>query len=314
MMKEKYIEFYKNIGKGASWRLDNPGKFFDIIEETRDELRTLIGGRFLVLDINVPSNPSAYLNNFRNEMRVIDSSLPYLVQDLRIKKEGLVEKTILIKDAKKPVKTDKAVISYAKEKQVKPKAIHGIITSLAEIHNKHERLKDGGKFDTIKLLIDTRPEAFSMPGRFNIDNCSCFSDGSFNSEMKYTVALHSNSFVYLTFPSTYKDYEDHKDIMKQSDVVTGRGFGIYKPNDRVLFINQKGYNINHGLILTEAFQYLLKCKTKLNHTSAGFNTSGRMTYYDNRAEIILPGSKGKDITMKFVDAVNDFVKNYKANK
>lgn len=71
------------------------------------------------------------------------------------------------------------------------------------------------------ITITTDPKAFCVLGRLTTDGYSCFGQGNFNSDKKYALAIHNDSFVVLAHENEQLKLEDEKD-----NNVVARALGV----------------------------------------------------------------------------------------
>jgi hypothetical protein len=212
----------KSYGVEASYS-PNVKEWVERVDKSHIKLRDKIGGVTKTYAVCTSDAPQAPLSTVESAMCPISKIIPDYYAEYSL---SYVDFRTPQLNKLKNRSGSKHILQYARriktpEDQLKEleRAVERLGQIWAQYKTREERLY---------ITLSTDPKAFSLLGRYQIDRSSCFRQGDFNSDKKYTLGAHENTFVALFHKKPeYKLEEDSGDFVARSmGMVTGDNLNI----------------------------------------------------------------------------------------
>ncbi len=203
----------------------NMPEWLEKVEKNHEQIRAKIGGISKTIKIEVDTNevPSNIvygifgpLNSYRFVYDYFrEYGLSY--EDFQISKLAKL----------KGVGAAKHILGSAKRKKLPEEEIKVIekqMERLGQMWAQYANAKQVGY-----ATITTDPKAFCLTGHLKLDNDSCFQQGNFNSDKKYALGAHPNSFIVLLHREAKAEIKEKSNdfYARSQGLLTGPNFEIF---------------------------------------------------------------------------------------
>jgi hypothetical protein len=244
---------------------DDINLWVDKIDNSHKELRDILGGvkKSFILDLS--EDGKIDISDCQTTINAILKYLPEYLSTYDLTIEDISYPTI---SKQKDISTTKHIMGYVGRKKITSYTKEDIsyyCSALGQIFENRKLAK--GKYE---VTISTHPKEFSSIGSFNIDKGSCFAQGSFNSDKKYTYAIYPNSAVVIA-----------KKESETGGNITLRGLMIFDLENQILHASNIKTSIHSitNSVLRRCAEIVFGTD-QLDITNGMFSCAGGMTYLD----------------------------------
>jgi hypothetical protein len=223
---EKSSSDRKDLFVGSTTRRnyypDDMDAWIEKVDQSHTEVRELLGGvrrnfQFSCKNeqqIHALDDCSAYVN-------AVVNCMPEYLSTYGLEKEDLAYPNL---KKCKNISTTKHILGYADRAKITGynlDCVRSYVTSLGNVYARRKAVT--GEFS---VTISTHPKAFCQIGSYGIDNSSCFMQGAFNSDKKYTYGAHKDTAVFLIREGINDLHEDKKGVICRALITFTEGCQI----------------------------------------------------------------------------------------
>lgn len=206
--KDWYKEFSGRItGSRAPKDMD---KWLDTIDANHERIRKLLGGDRLERTVSITFKSSALSGAECSDLYYkIYDILPNYFYTYNIGAYDLGSPVLI---SQRGIKTSKHILTYAKKQGITKERMADLEKIIASLGEKWANSKST---ETTKVVsISTTPKAFCLIGKYGCDAGSCFAQGCFNQDKRYTFGAHPETFVVVIKKDNNNDDVEGKDSSK----------------------------------------------------------------------------------------------------
>jgi hypothetical protein len=193
-MTKEFIEWHNKTYPNPGYRPLDPYSFIKKIDETHREIRDRLGGeaKDYEVKVDIGEKPISKVDN-KEGLDFILNTLPNYLKEYNITVDHILKSKMI--SGKKVINTGKHILTYALRQKISTDSMAKLGVVLSSLGQAWAKNKNA--HEIVHCRVSTTPYAFSLIGNMGCDPSSCFLHGSMNSDKKYCIAIHTNSFVFM---------------------------------------------------------------------------------------------------------------------
>lgn len=214
-------------GSSTSYKPKDMDEWLDLVEKNHENLRKKLGGvsRTFKIGIKDAQPTAAPFQQVYDIMVQVCRIMPDYFNKYYLSHEQFQQPKLA---SQKNISGTKHILGYADRSKLeadKRKELEKLTEQLGQLWKQTCKAPKGEGY----ITLTTDPKAYCLIGRLKCCGYSCFGQGNFNSDKKYALGIHKDSFIVFAHPDEQlktNDENDNNVVARALGVMTGKNMSF----------------------------------------------------------------------------------------